>query len=386
MHEEVLHNHKQLSMAVQKSERWVSLQNINETGHYRPYRRPFLDSRRIFHFLSEIQSDPFAHSLFSLRRVQTEEQELPIGMRILPVYVLSLFQQSPQLTLLNFTMVAETQDAILVLQTNATNISIPFFYGQEKITMSGGDTTRHILAGVLSVLGGIVNPWVALQSTNTVETDFRWAVGYHPFGPFMTQCTRISHIFHDTIIRNGVISAITHGFQYLNITQYLISRMAQAYLYTEAGSEVSYTDTLPFYTDLLYTKAQLPQVKQELQILTENIQYIVDDLKRIDQLLRNNLFNDAYQLSTLLHNSASNIYTQIEQELMTIEEALVCCFISHQVQNPFSSHRYIAMGFLSVFIFLCLRFILKPRKSVGISQRMQRGMYNQGATNPKRFL
>jgi len=249
------------------------------------------------------------------------------------------------------------------------------------------DTTRHIISGLLSVIGGIVDPWLTLQSANNIQSDYTWAIGYHPFG-HITQCTRISPLFHDAIIRNHVITSIDYVLSKLNQTEYLISKMARAYVYTEAGSTVSdYEKNIPFWADLLYTKAQLPQIKDELERLEQNIGDVLYNVKRIANFVQKDLFTEAYQHSTSLKTSGDDLLSAVELELSSIEESLLCCYVRHQFFVPMASHRFIAFGFLSVLIFLVARYFLKPKQSGSITQRMQRGArYNQGTVNPRHFL
>jgi hypothetical protein len=54
-----------------------------------------------------------------------------------------------------------------------------------QVLQNGADSARHVIAGLAKALAGVVPPQARYDSLGDVVTsDWRWAVGATPFGPY----------------------------------------------------------------------------------------------------------------------------------------------------------------------------------------------------------
>jgi len=134
-----------------------------------------------------------------------------LEQRILPIFVYSLIGL-PEDTLLDGAHLAVPSrrgDMVVALQTPNPKVKIPFFSADGPITLNARDPTRDIIAAAVTALGGVVPPYQEFDSIqNRLGTDYMWAVGHHPFGPFSTS-PRVSRIFADAVIRNSIVARVS---------------------------------------------------------------------------------------------------------------------------------------------------------------------------------
>jgi len=123
-----------------------------------------------------------------------------LGTRILPVYIFSLLGKHPDLLIDGKSLVKRylkhnftsyfgnhknkqknsSKNAVLVLQTNSSEVELPYFVGNKRVGLDARQITVPIVAGLAGALGGIVSPSVRLPSLHAApQEDFTWALGSH---------------------------------------------------------------------------------------------------------------------------------------------------------------------------------------------------------------
>eukprot|EP01124_Arcella_intermedia_P027972 TRINITY_DN5591_c0_g1_i3.p1 TRINITY_DN5591_c0_g1~~TRINITY_DN5591_c0_g1_i3.p1 ORF type:complete len:494 (+),score=106.90 TRINITY_DN5591_c0_g1_i3:510-1991(+) len=335
--EDSLHNHKQISMALQKSIRWETTQFIE---------KPFLESRRLFYFLKEISSDPLTHSLFLSNKG-------PTPSAILPIFIFSLFHTHPNLTLHSHAMVSTSQSGGIILQTNTPNIQLPFLYRGKTLQISGYDTNRNIISSLLSLLGGVLEPWKHFEPANRqLEDDYFWSTGYHPFGPW-SSCTEVSSVYDDAVLRNALITSLHYSIKELNEADQLIAAVAQKYVYTKDGTEIEdISESLAFWTDLLYSKVQQPNIRAELEGLKGFIAEALQSLDGLKELIASNQFAGALEKSQETKEAISTLHQRITTEVHKINQKLLCCSVRSYLNTSLSNQKTLLLIFLLLILFI----------------------------------
>ena len=82
----------------------------------------------------------------------------------------------------------------------------PYFSGGEQLQLAAEDPTPHILAGLLTALGGVAPP-AARHSPHhgRAVAAHLWSHGWSPYGPF-AGAVRLSQVLVDHVARNAVLS------------------------------------------------------------------------------------------------------------------------------------------------------------------------------------
>jgi hypothetical protein len=209
-----LHEHRHLSMAVNKARKASIVHELEERGYEKlpglgnnknsrfvAKHKPYLDSDILLYEFKKVE-DLLGSGLISLSTMHqnTFYADLPSaihsqrsqGTHILPVYVLSLAGLEPGTTLAHGSLVhayvwglvsmvtrCRTKEAVVVLQTNESSIPTMYFSnGDHKLFQDARDATRHILAGITKAVGGVVEPYRSYSDIHhKVVTDYRWAMG-----------------------------------------------------------------------------------------------------------------------------------------------------------------------------------------------------------------
>eukprot|EP01125_Pyxidicula_operculata_P019420 TRINITY_DN7049_c0_g1_i1.p1 TRINITY_DN7049_c0_g1~~TRINITY_DN7049_c0_g1_i1.p1 ORF type:complete len:687 (+),score=112.93 TRINITY_DN7049_c0_g1_i1:1-2061(+) len=390
--EEFLHVHNQISMSVYKSLRSDTYHQVDSNGVYKPIIRQFLDSRRFIHELSEIPNDPFARELLEQNPKLSEVlvssdassddnpsllKKSQSGTRILPIYVLSLVGMNPQLTLEDLSLVQETQQAIVVLQTNVSNIQTPFFFETDSIKLNGYNPNRNIIAGIVSALGGVVEPSQSLHPvTKEINVEHAWSTGYSPFSPF-SSCTSVSKIFNDAIVRNHIISRFDYTLTIFNKTKESISNLVKKYVYAPFGKDVlestmdDDTNEVVSWIKGLYQEVKIPRIRKELSKLISTVSDSERMVEHILELLKSGQVEEAYELSSSFYETAKHLDDQVKEELELIENTLACCHLQHLLESPVSWSRYITI-FVSSFILFGFVFFAITRNPNSRSKKKTR--------------
>eukprot|EP00823_Brevimastigomonas_motovehiculus_P008693 TRINITY_DN804_c0_g1_i1.p1 TRINITY_DN804_c0_g1~~TRINITY_DN804_c0_g1_i1.p1 ORF type:complete len:861 (-),score=204.32 TRINITY_DN804_c0_g1_i1:153-2735(-) len=251
-----LSEHHHLFSAFFKSFRYDTVHTVGPDGLYRAKMVPYLDSQSLFVALkssvdaltaSLIQSStPTTYSLlhqnsladFSSLFAGTASSQ---GHRVLPVYVFSVAGLDEHLLLDQKSLYAASSNSILVLQTPQSKIEVPYFSDQGFIYLNGrASATKSILAGVAQSLGGLSLPYERFSPVHkSIVTNYLWAVGRHPFGPFSSS-VHLSQIFVDTIVRNVIISRITVALRLIRDAVLQVEQFTNQYVRDENGEVIQY--------------------------------------------------------------------------------------------------------------------------------------------------
>ena len=158
--------------------------------------------------------------------------------RVLPVFVFSLLGMHPSLLLDRTSLVHSTDDAVIVLQTNNTDLRVPF-YAESSASPLGVSTlspTSHALAGLASSLGALVSPFESFGADGTPAVDFHWAVGNHPFGPF-SSASVLPEVMVETARRHATLARLSAASDLLHEAVRAVEALAACYVHpAESGS------------------------------------------------------------------------------------------------------------------------------------------------------
>ena len=103
-----------------------------------------------------------------------QEEAARKGTRVLPLYLFSLLHAHPELLLgKDGLQVHTSSDAIIVLQTNASAIPLPYTSDNQPVLADARDPTRHALAGLATAVGGLLPPYESLRYRSTESYPHR---------------------------------------------------------------------------------------------------------------------------------------------------------------------------------------------------------------------
>jgi hypothetical protein len=119
-------------------------------------------------------------------------------------------------------------DAVIVLQTDTPRVPTPFRTESQPVPALALSPSRHIVAGVAGVLGGLLGPYERFGGDRIV-TDYLWANGHHPFGPF-SNATRVSRVMADAALRHDVVGRMDAALRIVGSAMAEIEAMGLRYL------------------------------------------------------------------------------------------------------------------------------------------------------------
>eukprot|EP00026_Physarum_polycephalum_P004689 Phypoly_transcript_04712.p1 GENE.Phypoly_transcript_04712~~Phypoly_transcript_04712.p1 ORF type:complete len:678 (+),score=68.70 Phypoly_transcript_04712:78-2111(+) len=328
-----IHEHSHISIALSKSLKTDTEIEFNQLGQYRPHYRPYIDSKLFAHQLREVSdilgqgllgNNPFSGDLKSV----FFNENLPpnkgglgskrsLGTRVLPVYVLSLARYDPLLLLDKYYQVAAYNDMVVVLQTPATHVPVPFFSENLPIFIDPRSITKSIVAGMATSLGSIVPPNTRYSSLHeSARDDYLWAQGQHPFGHF-TNSTTVSQIFIDGVIRNTIIAKVHNSVNNLRVSMNAVHKFAARY----------YLDPMDSDKDAEQHLALVARIKNG--VVKFDPQFV-----QISKLLDAHKTTEAYTLAGTLEVGTAKFLDYTEKEIEIAENDLICCIVSHQFNAP----------------------------------------------------
>lgn len=134
-----LHEHKTISIAVFKALKTVSNFRMNENRLYDIFKTTHVDSSVL-----EYEFKRAGDVLFSgLIREKADATSRSKGPRIIPVYVLSLVGVQDGLTLENSQLYRAAENVVIVLQSNDTQVEVPYYYKHRPLTVSSMRVNRR---------------------------------------------------------------------------------------------------------------------------------------------------------------------------------------------------------------------------------------------------
>eukprot|EP00899_Mesostigma_viride_P009408 jgi/Mesvir1/18469/Mv14320-RA.1 len=258
------------------------------------------------------------------------------GTRVIPVYLISIAGTSPELLLNGDSLVETSNDAVVVLQTTAGNV--PIGYHSENVTRFAipSAPTRHIIAGVASVLGGLVAPYERINPMRRqVHESWMWSTGHHPFGPF-SNTTGVSLLIADTVQRNAIVSRIDTALRGVRKALEEVEKFATEHLSTPFGDRrdillASAGETRGAgggWPDVLYRDGEQSAVALP-QAVVERLQRVLMDLEeqfvKLGGLLYSHQLAAAHELSSSVLVAVRGFHQYVEQELAAAREGIKCC-------------------------------------------------------------
>jgi hypothetical protein len=410
-----LHEHKHISLALAKAHKTDTLHELNALGRWTTREKPYIDGRALLQQMKDAQdiitsgflqsAEERVHLSAFFSRGQSTGPEVsvpnsksagparPLGTRILPVYVFSLLLPAHlQNALLdrNFLYTASAE-GVIVLQTNSTEVPVPFFAQDSPVHVHPNDPTRPVIAGIATALGALNTPLQRYSPLHSrVLQSHMWANGYHPFGPYTTT-TGVSRVLVDMVARNAVLSRLDQALKKIHKGIAQVDRFAKRYLYDPFGENVTMVDvkgtTDGSATEYAGSMADLdagsagPELWQgwdnertatfrPLPVSTvERLYGEMDRLEgvfqRIGGLLQEYKLKEAYEVSGSVGLSAVTFAQYVRDEIRAAEAELVCCVLHHTPTHSSSSLADLAwylFGFvLAVFVMLALVVFLKKK-------------------------
>jgi len=280
--------------------------------------------------------------------------ELSKGVRVLPVYVFSLMEMKHELLIDQESLVSASSDNVFVLQTESTNGRIPFHVDKsrlEKWQVTG--TTHHVVAGLMSALGGLVPPGKHYSPLhNRTVQDWIMAVGHQPWGPFAST-PGMSDLSTSLALRNFAITNLHVAHQIAHKVIQRLDTFTQKYLY-DPFAEVE-KEQIGLFSHL-EEESVFPV--QTITALNSGMEKLQEELEVVATLLSENKLKEAYEPATSLVERARSFEAYADTELQAAEVALQCCDIEHSTSKEVDTESlvYICGCAILVFAAVCLLF------------------------------
>jgi hypothetical protein len=326
------------------------------------------------------------------------------------VYVVSLVGIQDGLTLEGSALYRASENVVIALQTNDTQVNVPYFYKNRPLTANGVRINRRtlpvrfpcasepminalnssdIIAGLVQALGAVSDPTTHFSVVHqAVRTDFSFAFGYHPFGHFSAS-DQVSKIFADAVIRNHIISRVDFTVNTLRGVLSDVNTFAKDYMYNPLGESVKYVGEakesesgLSTWTDQLFSKAPTKsKLRETLARLKDDTKKMASQIQIVSHLLAEHecvflsfssatssdllvsRFDKAYEISKGFKQACLNLKEYVRSQLAAVEMDLVCCYMNVDAEGrptaSWLSTAFVLGGFASLAIVVL--WILLPR-------------------------
>lgn len=403
-----LHEHEKLAVAVTKALRGESFQETKD-GRYRVRTRTFLDGailrdemRHSADVLAAGLLESSEPSLFStyfgryqypyMNQSQEAEESVikskPLwslmvpkdkktkgkakqnpqendvyasyGTRVIPVFVMSLAEVDAQLMMNGESLLWTSHDSVFVLQHGKESIDLSYVSETERRKAEPMSPQRHILAGILSVLGGLVAPYEKASHIHERPVlNWLWASGCHPFGPFSNH-SGISQLMADSAVRNSIYARVDKALRNVRDMTESIQAFTSEHLKTTLGEPVkspSKKSTAELWLDKFYKKTtSMPEpVPHELVVRLESyLDKLEEQLVELAGMLYNHQLQDAHQNSTEILRTSMYTQQYADHMLMRERDRLKCCKLEHtapvQSSQAFVYGGILVAGFIVYFL------------------------------------
>lgn len=316
-----LSDHPHVATAVFKALKGDTVHAVDESGRYSSKSVPYLDSRTLLDEMLH-SADELATTLLHSHSLTSHASS---GHRILPVYVFSLLGLPRDLLLDRYYTHTRTPSGVLVLQTGANGVELPYFSEDGSVRANTRAPTRVIVAGIASVLGGLAHPYDTYSPSQPQATqqDYRWAVGHHPFGPFAT-APHLSQTLLDAILRNAVVARLAAALAQVRRAHGLLHAFERDYSVapgmTVAGSGSGTGSVLPPVPLWLDAGA-----RQTFRRLTEELRALESQFGRLSSLLASYALREAAMLASSVGVTAQSFAAYVEAEVGRARDELSCC-------------------------------------------------------------
>ena len=372
-----LHEHQHISTAVFKALRQDSLAatRTNAGLSSTQITRTYLDSKILLREFEHAADDIVAGLMLEEETPILPTTVLPTtaskptskGHQILPIFVLSLLGLPPNTLFDGKHLSVASSRCVLVLQTGNAPIPVPFFTDGHLITLNPRDVTRHIIGGVTTALGGVVEPYLHYDTNlQTLRPNYVWSIGALPWGHFANS-TSLSILFADAAIRNSIVTRVTSSIRAIHRS---IEEMREfASKYTDANEELDTTSATAKSTPSSVTSSTFSFDRFGTGLAHEVGQRLSTQLVDIE--------NQMLQLSNLIalqhwsraHTLSGNIYTiarayekYVTMELIQTSQQLACCHKVYSLPPEhgwiYSTAIFLAMFMLAGFVYFILQWRL----------------------------
>ena len=343
-----LHEHQQISLAVAKSIKTKPVHEVDLHHHFVVQYKPYVDSGSL---MSEIRqsADALTHSLLS----HHDDKDLlaaflnprnPSGVLfgkrqsqgtlVLPVYIFSLAGEEESLLLDGNGFVAFAKDMVVILQTRQ-QVQLPYHSYGVSIREDSKDVTRHIVAGLLSALGGVVPPSSHYSPPNhRIIFDFRWSVGHLPWGPFGAS-SGVSKIYSDQLMRNRVVSMINAAIKHLTEALKELEMFTSLYLYGPFGEFVQREKPQSLIDSIFHSRTSVSPIPlQTVDEVHRQLEKAQSSFKHIVTQLKQNDISQAYRLASTFKNYAAGTADYIKDQIAVTKKTLECCEVAYEPITP----------------------------------------------------
>ncbi|KNA15313.1 hypothetical protein SOVF_098720 [Spinacia oleracea] len=397
-----LHQHEKLAVAVSKSMRGHSVHETKNDGRFHVQTKTYVDGAILKEEMDRSAdvlaggilevADPSLTNKFFLRQSFMDESDdskdsilkhKPLwatfgkqkkkrtlkkegnfyrtyGTRVIPIFVLSLADVDPHLTMEDESLVWTSNDVVIVLEHQSADIPLSYVSETERRHALPSQAQRHILAGLASAVGGLSAPFERASHVHERPIlNWLWAVGCHPFGPF-SNSSRISQMLHDVAQRNTIYARVDSALRRIRDTSQTVQAFAGEYLKTPLGEPVKgkmNKSTTELWLEKFYKKTtHLPEPFPHE--LVENLEKYLDGLEEqlvdLSSLLYDHRLQEAHFNSTEILQSS--IFTQqyVDSVLASEREKMKCCNIEYktptQASQTFIYGGILIAGFLVYFL------------------------------------
>lgn len=388
-----IHDHPHIAMAIAKARRASTVHEMGPTGKFRINQQPYIDALSVVseltHSSDMLTAGLIAHdddmvaafrnadlpvldvpsddksggSAFKFKDPQAAAAGPSMGTRIVPVFVLSLLGEDPQLMIDGSELFAASHDAVVVLQTNRTNIPLPYFSDGKRMYANSADVNRPILAGLLSALGGVVPPHQRWSNPHgRVITDFRWATGATPFGPFASG-NDVSALIRDQVGRNAIISRMYGAAELVHEGIETVARELAPFLrdpfdkdiaHAPLGADLDWIETMYFMAEggTFWASSgdnfgALPLARTSLKSFHQELKRIQAQFLLVASYIEHRQLDDAYALSNSILVWSNALRHHALDQVEVIHKAMHCCEVGAVIDEPEGSI-YLEVAFLAV--------------------------------------
>eukprot|EP01090_Pellita_catalonica_P022145 TRINITY_DN8493_c0_g1_i1.p1 TRINITY_DN8493_c0_g1~~TRINITY_DN8493_c0_g1_i1.p1 ORF type:complete len:706 (-),score=107.56 TRINITY_DN8493_c0_g1_i1:120-1928(-) len=339
-----LHEHKHIAISVKKAMFSDTVHELNNKARYVVREKPYLDSGTL------LQSFGDAVDVIAGGYLQGENAEAlngfytdtqpsrnattPLGVRIVPVYILSLTNVPSSLIIDQESFWAASPQAVVVLQTDSKRVQVPYVSESSPVYLNPRNPSRAIIAGVASALAGLSSSTQRYSPLHNREVqDYTWACGYTPFGPF-SKSLQLSQIFYDMILRNAILSRVDLAYYDVHHALEQVNDFSEKFLWDPFGQALDDSPPLT-WTDYFMADEEIvesPVSKDLVKRIRSQGRGLQDSIRQISTQFQQFKLDGAYQLSASVVIAAASFRQYTAAELNRAETDMLCCVLKHEIK------------------------------------------------------
>lgn len=285
------------------------------------------------------------------------------GTRVVPVFVLSLAGVDDDLLLDGESLWWASHDSVFVLQHGSEQVSLSYVSETKRRVALPQHADRHIIAGLASVVGGVVAPYEkASHIHGRPVVNWLWASGHHPFGPF-SNTSSVSRLLLDTALRNAIYARVDMSLRGIRRATEMVQTFVGEFLRTPIGKPVkgrAKRNSGQVWLDMFYKKTtNLPEpVPHEL---VERVEKYLDSLEEklvdLSSLLYYHQLDDAHSNSSNILQTVMRTEVYVDRVLEAERDRMRCCNVEYNAPVQHSQALLyggiLIAGFLIYFLVIC---------------------------------